>query len=289
MKTIAAFMLGIGLALGLAGLVGDALGAWENSPFFTNLLSSLTGFLFAVPVGVIVLYQITIHREELQQRRSLASLALDSSTRIVAHSNQLQARPYHITFQQGSSLFFKLRGQALDAIEEILINPPEKRRITEKNISTIVDLGSRCRDAWTHVWASPTTIADTVEGMRSNLTILREYVQPRLHAVSDTALIDAEILDHFQEVLDWIAPPGGDPTNSPRNWTISAGIALDELEQHGDQLESMESHLDGIVHRLHAAIMDSEQANAMYETLNNAALQLHEQISSYIGHEHTVL
>ncbi|GAA3110506.1 hypothetical protein [Streptosporangium carneum] len=53
-RVVAAAMWLIGIVLTVFGVLGDLNGSWSDLPFSTNLLSALTGFLFAVPVVLLV-------------------------------------------------------------------------------------------------------------------------------------------------------------------------------------------------------------------------------------------
>src|SRR4051812_33067656 len=68
-QAAAKIMLGIGTVLIFVGTFGDISGMWESAPFWTNLLSSFAGFLFAVPVGVVILYQVTAIRATAHQHK----------------------------------------------------------------------------------------------------------------------------------------------------------------------------------------------------------------------------
>jgi hypothetical protein len=40
------------------GVLGDGMGWWASQPFVTNLVSSITGFAFAVPVALLILSRV---------------------------------------------------------------------------------------------------------------------------------------------------------------------------------------------------------------------------------------
>ncbi|MCX4725986.1 hypothetical protein [Streptomyces sp. NBC_01306] len=52
------------------GLAGDAKGWWEGYSFLTNLVSSLTGLMFAVPFALVVLSRLSETHAELAERRA---------------------------------------------------------------------------------------------------------------------------------------------------------------------------------------------------------------------------
>lgn len=58
-----AAMLPTGITLFILGLIGDQNGFWENRSFLTNLASSLTALMFAVPLALIFLGRLTAAQE----------------------------------------------------------------------------------------------------------------------------------------------------------------------------------------------------------------------------------
>ncbi|MER5226819.1 hypothetical protein [Streptomyces flaveus] len=63
----------LGSALAAAGILGDSYGWWEGFGFLTNLISSFTGLMFAVPFALVVLSRLGEAHAELAERRSVRS------------------------------------------------------------------------------------------------------------------------------------------------------------------------------------------------------------------------
>jgi hypothetical protein len=60
----------LGLLLIILGVAGDVRGWWEGFGFLTNLISSLTGLMFAVPFALVVLNRIGESHAEMAERRA---------------------------------------------------------------------------------------------------------------------------------------------------------------------------------------------------------------------------
>lgn len=64
-----------GLALSFLGIVGDLQGWWEGFGFAANLLSSLTGLMFAVPFALVVLGRLAEHQDDVAEQRRVARIS----------------------------------------------------------------------------------------------------------------------------------------------------------------------------------------------------------------------
>ncbi|WP_423463843.1 hypothetical protein ACO229_03965 [Promicromonospora sp. MS192] len=64
-----------GAALSIVGLAGDLRGWWDGLGFAANLLSSLTGLLFAVPFALVVVGRLAEHQDDVAERRRVARMS----------------------------------------------------------------------------------------------------------------------------------------------------------------------------------------------------------------------
>ncbi|EEP75281.1 conserved hypothetical protein [Micromonospora sp. ATCC 39149] len=72
---------GLGTAVGAAG---DQLGWWNDRPFLTNLMSSLVGALFGIPLALIVLRRITAMEGRRTERADALHIARGTAARLAA-------------------------------------------------------------------------------------------------------------------------------------------------------------------------------------------------------------
>ncbi|MFF2641062.1 hypothetical protein ACFVUB_14575 [Streptomyces niveus] len=70
-KSLCKFMPLIGCLLTTLGVVGDSQGWWDNRSFLTNLISSFTGLMFAVPFALMVLSRLGEAHALLAERRAV--------------------------------------------------------------------------------------------------------------------------------------------------------------------------------------------------------------------------
>jgi hypothetical protein len=68
----------LGLAAVVVGLIGDGRDWWEARPFLTNLLSTISGACFGIPVAIVVLRRAEElrHREDAANRDTSESVAI---------------------------------------------------------------------------------------------------------------------------------------------------------------------------------------------------------------------
>lgn len=64
-----------GIALSTLGVVGDLRGWWEDFGFAANLLSSLTGLMFAVPFALVVVGRLAEHQDDLAEQRRVTRIS----------------------------------------------------------------------------------------------------------------------------------------------------------------------------------------------------------------------
>ncbi|MFD1547877.1 hypothetical protein [Nonomuraea guangzhouensis] len=266
-QTAAKGMAGLGAAIIALGTIGDIAQVWANAPFWTNLFSSFAGFLLAVPVGLIILNQITSQMSAAQQLKSLMGVANQLGERLHEYSNNLQVKSQHLPREKSlPELFFKRRGEALKLIGDISTGLKNQRAMSKTDLDELITLGRNCSDAWTWTWVSSTQAYGTIDRIRGAASVLRDYVEPKMLELSGSTLLDAATLDDLDATLDWIAPKEG-VNDSPINWVAIAGTALDALKSHEQPDTNVEALAEAIV-RLHNAIEASEEANDMLAELN---------------------
>jgi len=88
-----------GIAFAMLGALGDSRGWWAGRPFATNLVSSLVGACFGIPIALIVIQRLAANQLEMVERRSAMRHALrtmqdfiDTASRLVKHD----PRTHHI-------------------------------------------------------------------------------------------------------------------------------------------------------------------------------------------------
>lgn len=81
-KLFAASMWLVGVVALAAGMVGDARHWWSSQPFLTNVVSSLTGFLFGVPFALVVLSRLTSVQRDHVSRGQVLQRSLDVVSRL---------------------------------------------------------------------------------------------------------------------------------------------------------------------------------------------------------------
>lgn len=59
----------------ILGAIGDSNGFWVERPFLTNLVSSLAGASFGIPVAILVLQQVSMRQAKVAELRDWASEA----------------------------------------------------------------------------------------------------------------------------------------------------------------------------------------------------------------------
>ncbi|TDD98099.1 hypothetical protein [Actinomadura rubrisoli] len=79
----------IGAILVFLGLWGDNTGFWEGKSFSTNLISSMTGAAFGIPLALIFLQGLTARQTELLEMHSAKRLAHQVAQEIVQNSIEL--------------------------------------------------------------------------------------------------------------------------------------------------------------------------------------------------------
>jgi hypothetical protein len=57
------------------GVWGDTTDWWDDVPFLTNLASSLTGAMFAIPLALVILGYLSAHQAEWAEARAASQLA----------------------------------------------------------------------------------------------------------------------------------------------------------------------------------------------------------------------
>src|SRR5690242_14298505 len=69
LRRATALLWSVGIAFTLLGLYGDLHGFWAARPFATNLVSSLTGGSFGIPIALLVIQQLAGQQNLYSERR----------------------------------------------------------------------------------------------------------------------------------------------------------------------------------------------------------------------------
>ncbi len=64
LKRFSFWSLSLGVALTVICVAVDIEGHWDRLPFLTSLMSGITGALFGLPVGLIILSRLSAHQAE---------------------------------------------------------------------------------------------------------------------------------------------------------------------------------------------------------------------------------
>ncbi|MBB4764324.1 hypothetical protein ACFQFC_08885 [Amorphoplanes digitatis] len=72
-------MWAMGLTLTAAGWTGDDHGFWADKPFMTNLVSSLTGAMFGIPVALVVIQRVASRQANHAESHALAAQVTKSA------------------------------------------------------------------------------------------------------------------------------------------------------------------------------------------------------------------
>ncbi len=72
-----------GIILTVFGAVGDVLNWWSNKPFLSNIIASLDGALFGIPVALIILQGIVTTQEERRQQREVERSAKQAASKLL--------------------------------------------------------------------------------------------------------------------------------------------------------------------------------------------------------------
>ncbi|GAA4718956.1 hypothetical protein [Phytohabitans rumicis] len=78
-----------GTLLAASGVVGDRREWWTEQPFLTNLVSSITGACFGIPIALLVLQALSAAHAERLEMRSTARLALRTVKNMCRSSRRL--------------------------------------------------------------------------------------------------------------------------------------------------------------------------------------------------------
>ena len=78
-----------GVVLVGVGVVGDLQEWWDDLPFFTNFLTGLTGALFGVPFGFVVLDRVAHRQADAAERRALDRLIVGATSALIGPAHRL--------------------------------------------------------------------------------------------------------------------------------------------------------------------------------------------------------
>jgi hypothetical protein len=175
-----------------AGAVGDLRGWWNAWPFLTNLLSSLVGALFGVPVALIVLQRIAAIETHRYERREVVAVARATVDSLLDEVAGLVLEP---------ELLPELAGR-LGLLTDDLIPALSRRRY---RVELEIEL-EKVLSAWREVYVLwPGVLADRGEAARilrrasSQWRFFRDHIEPGLlrHRVSWLPASSGEAIDRL--------------------------------------------------------------------------------------------
>ncbi|NNN33149.1 hypothetical protein HLK59_22870 [Streptomyces sp. S3(2020)] len=89
-KTLCEIMPAVGCCLVALGVTGDQREWWDGRAFLTNLLTSFTGLMFAVPFALLVLSRLGEAHSELADQRAARRIARDAISRLTLAIDRTQ-------------------------------------------------------------------------------------------------------------------------------------------------------------------------------------------------------
>lgn len=184
-------MPALGCALVGLGVAGDSRGWWESRSFLTNLASSFTGLMFAVPFALVVLSRIGEAHAELADRRAAARQAERDLRRFNETVSGLRPARDSLT-----AMIASYRAQSETALARRSagqIRETERRRI---------ELG-----IWEEFCQSSRRLVLgrelQVDAMEAQWNMIRDSLSPRLS--------DNNLMLHFTGDASWVLGLGSPP------------------------------------------------------------------------------
>ncbi|KAB2344724.1 hypothetical protein [Actinomadura rudentiformis] len=145
----------LGTVLLLAGIVVDETTGWlEGRGFLTNVLSSLTGFFFAVPLAVLVLSEVNAGQEERRAVRAMLERA-STAAESIALSGAVLAPPEPSDLRARAT---QARRRAM-AIESAIAPDADDR------LAAAAEALTAFLNGWTASWLEPSAVAASLVSM----------------------------------------------------------------------------------------------------------------------------
>ncbi|GAA4180743.1 hypothetical protein GCM10022252_04060 [Streptosporangium oxazolinicum] len=269
------------------GLMGDSIGLWENSPFLTNLLSSLTGFCFAVPVAIIVLHRVSIFQMDHQQWRTLSGLASDLSHRMSVVAVGLRVHSSPSDHGAASDAFWAAHNETIMAIKNWLdaLNRTDQQQLASA-LEQVITQGDRCVRAWNACWGSPLDVRGALAEIRMRWNTLIGDVEPRLRDIGRPLFSTSELHIEMEEALEWIGAGSTsgrlDGPLSPPTWIEEARSALTRIRE-ADSSSSPSGPLVESIHHLEAAVSSSDEEHDRYEYLAEVTIRLRSVVDAAVA------
>ncbi len=160
------------------GVVGDSHGWWDNRAFLTNLVSSFTGLMFAIPFALVVLGRLGNEHARLAQQsavRSLATRSFESLREAAASLEEMQIDLEQCAPASQVDRFALLDhttgDRALAAVETRWTDLRDNLRFRLAE----VELPRLSHDSWKRIDAA-------VRGVSANYSLLRSHIAADLQA-----------------------------------------------------------------------------------------------------------
>ncbi|MBD3135111.1 hypothetical protein [Microbispora bryophytorum] len=268
------------------GLMGDSIGVWESSPFLTNLLSSLTGFCFAVPVAIIVLHRVSTYQMDHQQWRTLSGLASDLSHRMSALAMGLRVNSTLSDHEAASDAFWAAHSETVVAIKDWLdaLNVSDQRLTS--GLEQVITQGDRCIRAWNACWKSPLDVGGSLVEIRMRWNTLIGDVEPRLREIGRPLFPTPELHLQMEEALEWVGAgsPSGlfDSSVSPLTWIDEARSVLARIREKRSSPFSSSGPLVEGIRQLEQALSSSAEEHDRYEYLAEVTSRLRSVVDAAV-------
>jgi hypothetical protein len=173
----------LGVLTTAAGVLGDAQGWWTDRPFLTNLVSSLAGALFGIPIALIVIQRITALETYRRERQDVVRFARVTIDDLLDNLTGLSREPDLI-----SGLVDRLRQLA----DELL--PALPRRGYGTGLAEVLTEWREVLVLWPEVFVDQTQASRILRRADVHWRFFRNHVEPRLrrHQVTWVSTADAD-------------------------------------------------------------------------------------------------
>ncbi|MER7271694.1 hypothetical protein ABT344_25730 [Micromonospora carbonacea] len=177
----------------VVGVVGDQLGWWDDRPFLTNLMSSLVGALFGIPLALIVLRRVTAVEGRRTERAEALHVAHVTAERLAADLAPLC--PDRRLAERAAGILRRLDDELLPGLADHRFGPALAEALTLWTEAVgLCDAG--LRDA--------PSARDVLRDAEATWRHLRRDVAPRLraHGVSWPSRATADRVDRLLADVD---------------------------------------------------------------------------------------
>ncbi|WIM93451.1 hypothetical protein ACTOB_005430 [Actinoplanes oblitus] len=207
LRPVLAAMIGAGVLLAGLGVAGDVAGFWASLPFLTNLVSSLTGALFGIPVGIVVVQRLLQAQTDANDRAAAWRLALRSAHHMRTAAGALTGPAG--TGEELARLLARCDSAVAEAREwaELAHHArPRPRRLRASMyqrtyLRQVLELHDAARQALAVYTRTSHAAATAIERIRSEAGFLHDQVRPMVLRLDGAWLPppQARALEHLDE------------------------------------------------------------------------------------------